>query len=67
MPSSSSKSARICATCQYWLGARELTKSGNVLYDYEGVCSAAGSPYKGKTVRGSQSFCSHWQKWIFIK
>ncbi len=62
---STSKNARLCATCQYWLGARELKKSGSVLHDYEGVCSAAGSPYKGKTVRANQS-CTHWHKWVLI-
>jgi hypothetical protein len=60
------KSVRVCATCQYWLGARELRESGYILHDNEGICSAAGSIYKGKTVRGGQS-CTHWQKWIFIK
>ncbi len=59
------KSYKCCATCQYWSGPREV-KPSYVLYDDGGwTCTAASSPYKGKTVKG-YSNCGHWMKWVAI-
>ena len=59
------KTAKRCGTCQYWSGAREILKSGQVVHDRQGLCTAAMSGSKGKEVSGNH-WCSHWKRWIAI-
>lgn len=57
---------KVCATCQYWSGSRELSSKNVIHYDGKGTCTASRSGFKGKETRGLQH-CGHWFKWVAIK
>lgn len=59
------KSARKCATCQYWTGLRHLSTSNFIHFEDTGKCTATRSSYKGKETRGMQH-CGQWMKWVAI-
>jgi|GEM_PF-3723674 len=38
-----------CATCQHWMGFRDIIKNNNkIVYESDGQCMSARSPKKGK-------------------
>ena len=52
-----------CATCQHWMGFRDIIKNNNkIVYESDGQCMSARSPKKGKKVYGTYS-CVFWNKW----
>lgn len=59
------KTAKKCATCQYWTGARQFSTSNFIQFDDTGTCTATRSSYKGKETRGMH-YCGQWMKWVAI-
>lgn len=43
--------SKVCATCQYWMGARQFTSKKVIHFDEMGICMASRSSYKGKETR----------------
>ncbi|GAQ95544.1 hypothetical protein TAGGR_316 [Thermodesulfovibrio aggregans] len=58
--------SNVCATCQYWMGARQFTSKKVIHFDEMGICMASRSSYRGKETRGMQH-CGQWMKWLNIE
>lgn len=62
------KNMKVCATCAYWAGSRNLVNLGN---SAEPTCSTAKcqsptSPSRNCSRPGSNT-CSGWMKWPVLK
>ena len=59
-----SKTNKVCATCAYWTGSRNLVNSGN---SSEPTSNSAKCQIPNGSNRGSTKFCSsscsNWAKW----
>jgi hypothetical protein len=57
------KTMKVCATCQYWMGYRDISKNAPfVNYQLKGQCTSVRSPRKGKETSGNDR-CNWWYKW----
>ena len=63
-----SKTNKVCATCAYWTGSRNLVNSGN---SSEPTSNSAKCQIPNGSNRGSTKFCSsscsNWAKWPVLK
>jgi hypothetical protein len=61
------RNTKACATCQYWMGYRDISKEGPyVNFQQKGQCTSARSTRSGKETRGND-FCGFWHKWNALK
>ncbi len=63
-----SKTNKVCATCAYWTGSRNLVNSGN---SSEPTCNSAKcqnpNGFNRGNTRSYSSSCSGWMKWPVLK
>lgn len=63
-----SKTNKVCATCAYWTGGRNLVNSGS---SSEPTSNSAKCQIPNGSNRGSTKFCSpscsNWVKWPVLK
>ncbi|MBR1975440.1 MAG: hypothetical protein IKA20_06275 [Clostridia bacterium] len=59
-----------CATCAYWMGARETNRFGEWVkvesYSTRGKCMCRGSGWTNMEKQANAS-CSHFEKWPVLK
>lgn len=59
-----------CATCAYWMGARESDTFGQRVTvansGTQGTCAIPRGGWKGQP-RQASGICSDWQKWPVLK
>ena len=67
MKNTNSKSKKICATCDYWLGARKPTNGACKYVEYESSEQNACAIKKGHTAKAIDPWCSKYQKLSWLK
>ena len=62
---------KVCGTCAFWSGNREIVSNGaNVRCKNpsdEGICTNPKSQFKGKPKKADNIYCSKFIKWQFVK
>ena len=62
---------RVCATCAYWGGSRDLKQYGDyVELDSpmdRGACYSDNSGWKGNSPTQASGGCSYWVKWSALR
>jgi len=64
--SPASQSNKICATCNYWSGTREVPKNRNTIRVDNKTPSQCQAFNYSKKVKSTFK-CSKWQKWSLMK
>lgn len=69
----STTTSKCCATCEYWDGLRQVSRSNPSAAEYStisnkntGTCNAVRSSKAGKETRATDS-CSQWTKWSALR
>lgn len=63
-----SKMSKVCATCAYWTGNRNLVSSGNYASptSTSAKCQIPNGSTRGNT-KSYSSTCPKWEKWPVLK
>lgn len=62
-------SHRLCATCAYWTGAREITSGSTSVTNCEGTgkCAIPNGPLRNFERLGNTCACQDWKKWPVLR